>query len=347
VQLHTFPKYIIKIVLLTTLAAPTLLRAQESTKGPKRENGDIAVSAVTVIDGAYGSSQIATLSSQSGAQYNFVTSVPLGALNPDFTPDGARIFFGGSVPNGPDGVFSVFLDGGTPIQLRTDCITNPNCFGEGNPAVSPDGRELLIARAFGPVDNNGCLAFGGIYRLHIDGSHAKRVSDKFPPCTSDFEPHWSPDGHRIVFQHQDTSGLFSIWVMGRDGSHRHQITPIGMDVGDPDWSPDGRRIVFQSPADPADDQHPQQVYTIHPDGSHLVQITHYAIVPGLPIGTFGSRWSPDGQKLVFAHRDSSTTVGPDNVPHADLFVMNPDGSDVVQITFSPEKDNAPAWGVRR
>src|SRR5437868_4117848 len=135
--------------------------------------------------------------------------------------------------------------------------------------------------------------------------------------------------------------------MRKDGAQRHRITPSGIDVGDPDWSPDGKRIVFQSPADPGDDQHPQQVYTIHPDGTHLVQITHYAATSGLTIGTFGSRWSPDGQKVVFAHRDSTTTLGPDGVPHADLFVMNPDGTDVMQITFTPDKDNAPAWGPRR
>ena len=113
------------------------------------------------------------------------------------------------------------------------------------------------------------------------------------------------------------------------------------------WSPDGDRIVFQSPAEPADDQHPQQIYTIRPDGTYLRQITHYAVIPGFTIGTFGARWSPDGRKLVFADRDPNTTLGPDGQPHSDLFEMNPDGSDVVQITFTPEKDNDPAWGPRR
>jgi Tol biopolymer transport system component len=310
----------------------------------KPKNGRIAVSAVTVVDGAYGPSQIATVRKH-GAAYNFLTSSPNGAFNPDFSRDGGTIFFWGPVDNAPDGIFSVPVEGGTPTQLQTDCITNPNCLGEGSQAVSPDGRELLEGRALGPADPNGCLAFSGIYRLRIDGSHPIRVSET-APCTSDDEPRWSPDGHRIVFQHQDING-FSIWVMRRDGSIRHQITPAGMDVGNPDWSPDGDRIVFQSPAEPADDQHPQQVYTIHPDGTHLVQITHYAPVIGLTIGTFGSRWSPDGRKLVFAHRDATTTVGPDGLPHADLFVMNPDGSNVVQINFTPEKDNSPAWAPRR
>lgn len=314
--------------------------------GRKPENGGFAVSAVTVVDGAYATNQIATLP-ENGGPYKFLTNMPNGSFDPVFDRDGDKIFFWGPVENGPDGIYSVSADGGAVAQLQTDCITNPNCLGEGNPAISPNGRELLEARALGPIDENGCLAFGGIYLLRIDGSEPRQVSETDAPCTSDFEPRWSPDGLRIIFQHQDLTGLFSLWVMRRDGSHRHQITPVGMDIGNPDWSPGGDRIVFQSPAEPADDQTPQQIYTIHPDGTHLVQITQYEPVSGIIIGTFGPRWSPDGRQLVFAHRDATTTVGPDGQPHADLFVMNPDGSNVVQINFTPEKDNSPAWGPRR
>jgi hypothetical protein len=40
------------------------------------------------------------------------------------------------------------------------------------------------------------------------------------------------------------------------------------------------------------------------------------------------------------------TYGPDGLPHADIFEMNPDGSELVQINFTPEKDNNAAWGKR-
>jgi Tol biopolymer transport system component len=140
----------------------------------------------------------------------------------------------------------------------------------------------------------------------------------------------------------------TIWTMQRDGSDRRRLSPAGMNtVGDPSWSPDGQLITFQSPEEPDNDQHPQQIYTIHPDGTQFRQITHYAVIRGVTIATYGARWSPDGTRIVFAHRDPYTTIGPDGQPHADVFEMNPDGSDVVQITFSPEKDNGPAWGARR
>lgn len=314
-------------------------------RGP--QNGDLAVSATTVVDGDYGPPEIATLP-QDGGPYDFLTNLPDGGNDPVFDRDGNKIFFWGPVPNGPDGIYTVPAQGGRTRQLQTNCITDPNCLGEGNPAVSPDGRQLLEGRAYGPSDPNGCLAFGGIYLLRVDGSHARQASPTEPPCVSDFNPGWAPDGRWFTYQHQDLTGLFSLWVMRLgDPQSARQISAAGMDSGGADWSPDGRRIVFQSPAEPTDDQHPQQIYTIHPDGTHLRQITHYTLIVGVTIATYGARWSPDGKKLIFAHRDPTTTLGPDGQPHSDLFEMNPDGTEVVQITFSPEKDNGPAWGPRR
>jgi Tol biopolymer transport system component len=337
-------------VCLTGALAMTLqLFAQDNTTVPlathhKAKNGQIALEAVTIVNGAYGPFEIATVRKH-GPPYNFLTNFPNGAFNPDFTRDGLSILFGGTMGDAPDGIFSVPVDGGEITQIHTHCVRDQNCVGDSSPAVSPNGRELLTVRAYGPIDKNGCFAFIGIYKFRADGSHAKQIS-QISPCTGDFEPRWSPDGRRIVFQYFDLSGS-SLWMVDANGSHRHQITTDIVDIGQPDWSPDGKRIVFQSPEETPDDQNPQQVYTIHPNGTHIVQITHYAPVSGLLVKTNGARWSPDGRKIVFAHLDDKTTIGPDGLHHADLFVMNSDGRHVVQINRTPEKDNTPAWGPRR
>ena len=318
-------------------------RAAHGVVPSRHQNGPIALAAVTVVDGAYGPFEIATVRKH-GTPYRFLTHLASDALNPDFTPDGKRILFWSSPDNTGDAIFSVPVHGGAITQIQTGCGQPPSC-GDTNPAVSPDGRELLTVREQGPFDANGCLAFIGIFKFRIDGTHPRRISPTTSTCAGDLEPRWSPDGRRIVFQHPEDFGP-SLWVMNSDGSHRRRLTPAGMDVGAPDWSPDGQRIVFQSPDETPDDQTPQQLYTIHPDGSHLVQITHYPPVPGQVVKTNGARWSPDGRKLVFAHLDATTTIGPDGLHHADLFVSNPDGSDVQQINATLEKDNMPAWGPR-
>jgi Tol biopolymer transport system component len=307
----------------------------------------LALSASAVVNGAYVPFQIATMPNE-GGPYHYITSLPNDANDPDFTPDGATIVFWSFPSSGPDLIYSVPAAGGELTQIQTGCSNDPNCLGDDNPAVSPSGRELLTLRALAPFDNNGCPVFVGIYRFHLDGSHAKQLSPSgAPSCAGDYEPRWSPDGRRIVFQYQDGSGLSSLWIMNRDGSHRHQVTPAGLDIGNPHWSPDGRRFVFQSPAEAANDQTPQQIYTIRVDGTHLVQLTHYAPEAGITIKSYGTHWSPDGRKLVFAHVDSTTTIGPDGQHHADLFVMNPDGSEVVQIDFTPDRENSVAWGAQR
>ena len=346
------------VYLLATIALTIGLAAQDNPsqnnaaitddhdRGP--QNGPLAVSATTVVEEAYGAAEIATLPSD-GGPYHFLTSVgqiPNGALDPDFTPDGRKVFFWS--PGTPDSIYSVSARGGPITQIQTHCVDDPNCIGDDNPAISPNGEALLTLRGIGPFDENGCAVFVGIYRFRIDGSHARQISRPGPPCSGDWEPRWSPSGNQVVFQHNDPAGLLSIWIMDSDGSHRRQITPAGVNfAGSPSWSPDGERIAFQSPDETADDQNPQQLYTVHPDGSHLRQITHYAPVPGLIVKTVGARWSPDGKKIVFAHLDNTTTLGPDGLHHSDLFEMNPDGSDVVQVNFTPEKDNGPVWGARR
>jgi Tol biopolymer transport system component len=323
-----------------TAAAPN--RGAHGALLSGHQNGPIALAAVTVVDGAYGPFEIATVRKH-GTPYHFLTHLASDALNPDFTPDGKRILFWSPTDNAGDAVFSVPIHGGAIGQIQTGCGQNPDC-GDTNPAVSPDGRELLTVREQGPFDANGCLAFLGIFKFRIDGTHPRRISTT-PHCAADLEPRWSPDGQKIVFQHAEDFAL-SLWVMNSDGSQRRQLTPAGMDAGAPDWSPDGQRIVFQSPDETPDDQTPQQLYTIHPDGTQLVQITHYPPVPGLLVKTNGPRWSPDGHKLVFAHLGATTTIGPDGLHHADLFVSNPDGSTVKQINATLEKDNMPAWGPR-
>jgi hypothetical protein len=71
----------------------------------KPKNGGFAVSAVTIVDGAYATNQIGTLP-KNGGPYNFLTNLSNGAFDPTFTPDDTTIFFWGPVENGPDGIYT-------------------------------------------------------------------------------------------------------------------------------------------------------------------------------------------------------------------------------------------------
>ena len=113
------------VFLLANLAVTIGLAAQDNPSqnsvvltddhdhGP--QNGPLAVATVTVIDGGYGTFQLATLP-KDGGPYHFLTTVdtvPNGAHIPDFTPDGRNIFFGtfGDANRG-DYIISVPVEGG-------------------------------------------------------------------------------------------------------------------------------------------------------------------------------------------------------------------------------------------
>jgi len=74
-----------------------------------------------------------------------------------------------------------------------------------------------------------------------------------------------------------------------------------------------------------------EIYTINPDGTEIVRLTADSAEDSHP------SWSPDGRQIVFHRR----VVG-----HAQIFVMNADGSAQTRITeLSAVAFNGfPSWG---
>jgi Tol biopolymer transport system component len=150
-------------------------------------------------------------------------------------------------------------------------------------------------------------------------------------------------GGLILFENDavtasNPEGDSEIYVVRPNGTGLKQLTRNAGDDGDPSWSPDGKRIVFASTRDgvlfPGDDFPVGEIYVMRADGSNQTRITNDQADDYYP------EWSPDGRRIVFNSNRHDVYQR-----YLNIYTMDPDGSDVIRVTTSPEliDDWRPGW----
>jgi len=236
-------------------------------------------------------------------------------------------------------------------RLRLTDLGGP----EEDPAWSPDGRR--IAYTVGDAARQ-------ISVMDADGSGKHQLTDGTEPAGG---PTWSPDGRSIAYH----SGG-AIWVMRDDGTGVVRITQGPGDFG-PAWSPSGDRIAFANG---------DAIYTVRPDGTGRALFARHAMPPGTydPMPYLGLAWSPDGERIAASiggsiwiedgqseydltdaggalytqrvtwspdgHRLAFASYGGNLDDHGDIFVIDADGSGLIDILPGTSHDLSPAWSSR-
>ena len=190
-----------------------------------------------------------------------------------WTPDAKRLACDGFSETDPsrNGLYTIRASDGQGLR---QVVSNP--FGDVAPmAYAPNGRRLV----FISLDADGNTK--GLFVVHRDGTHQRQIAPAGVTCC---EGGWSPQGNQIVLARHVTPDVHSsLWVVHADGTGLHQVTadpafgcggpnddPNAGGCFDPRWSPDGTQIVFGN----GDDALGRNIYTVRPDGSDLVQVTH-------------------------------------------------------------------------
>jgi len=170
--------------------------------------------------------------------------------------------------------------------------------------------------------------FGELYVMNRNGHDQTRITFD---NVADYRARWSPDGTQIAFSTVGTSG--QIFLISANGTQQltgtGPLTETGAGAVAPDWSPDGKRIVFQTNPVRNGAFTYRDVFVINADGTGLTNLTHNSTYQdGRPA------WSPDGTRIAFqSNRDGNF----------EIYVMNPDGSNPVRLTFDDHSDGEPDW----
>ncbi len=269
-----------------------------------------------------------------GTDIRQVTHPPADAVDslngpPSVTPDGLTVIFDRSTPNAA-GIFLIHLDG----RAEHEVPAPGGVPGDGWPAVSPDGTQVAVARAWGKQDQYQDLKTG-LYVLRINGSHPRIVASLGYRADVGGAA-WSPDGKTLIFSARNNgpgtpsngSALFAVDV---GGSGLHRITPWDTQhqITDPVFSPDGSTILFR--LEPQGEDFGGDYYTMTRDGRSRRRLTDFG-----PDHTTGSAvWSPDGSMILFAD------TGIDG--RDDLYVMRADGTRIKRLTRTPQWESAATW----
>ncbi|MCL4376996.1 MAG: DUF5050 domain-containing protein [Actinobacteria bacterium] len=208
---------------------------------------------------------------------------------------------------GNEDIFSMNLDGSELTQLTNDPGTDQY------PAVSPDGKKIAYS-----ADVKGNWQ---IIVMDWDGKNKKQIT--FEPARHGF-PSWSFDGRYIFFE-MSVDNNWEIYRMNSDGTdiHRLTLTP-GIDNWHPSAHPFEYKVLFE-----VGSSGEGGINIIDYDGQNLKKISK-------PGGNYRvPKMSMDGKKIVF--------MGYSGNKKPDVYMIDSDGGNLVQLTDSPEGAGLPCF----
>jgi Tol biopolymer transport system component len=218
----------------------------------------------------------------------------------------------------------------------TNCKNKESC---QNPAFSTDGEEIIFTKFLNGYNEGP----SEIIRLSISDLKERIIvsGEEFLHINV---PGSSWKGSIITYASDDTdSGNEEIFVVNQLGNNKKQITIHNDDASfiEPTFSPDGLKIVFEKDICPIrnceeNDLDRGSIWIINTDGSGLKQLigdsnTDYRL----------PNWAPSGGKILFQRRSYPNSVEDD--PLWDIWTMDEDGSNHINITASPGYDTDASW----
>jgi dipeptidyl aminopeptidase/acylaminoacyl peptidase len=245
--------------------------------------------------------------------HRLITNQPGSSIDywPAFTADGRRIIFNRKTEGSKNwALFQVPVAGGTAQLL-----------------FERPGFEVTRANS-GAAGRVAFLVNGGVWTMREDGSEARQVPLKDILIAA--YPSFYPDGKSLALTDLGRNAIYRIDVASGIA------TPITNEsevlTGMSSVSPDGKSIAFAGQKNNGQgyNQNDNQIWLVDASGAART-------VEAKPASGRTPNWSPDGRRIAF----ESGRGSPDD--HYAVFIMNRDGSGLVQLTDYALNGNHPVW----
>lgn len=196
----------------------------------------------------------------------------------------------------PDSDIFVMDDDGSNIIQITDHAED-----DKKPRWSPNGKKIAFLRDVNP---SGTVHLN-TFIMDADGTNVRQLTNY---KGNDRGLAFSPDGKKLLVSSlSNTSGgpLLGLYSIDIETGDFQQISDFIID--DVDWSPDGMEIVFVNTDFNFSHRITENnIWMMNADGTNARPWTP-PIKPVRTVDRYGSRWSPNGQQILYAETDINVT----------------------------------------
>jgi Tol biopolymer transport system component/DNA-binding winged helix-turn-helix (wHTH) protein len=209
-----------------------------------------------------------------GSQRMQLTSAPMSAALPRWSPDGKRIAFMGKVPGRSWKIYIVPFDGGSPEPLTQDERD------EMDPTWSSDGNSVVFGESFDSSQPTH------IYAIDL----RTRSVSTLPGSDGLFSPRWSPDGRFIAALGPRASKMMLFDVKAQKWTQLLNAVVGGNHV----WSKDSKYVYILDTSSNAE----MKLYRVRIADHNLERVEDFMVPEGFA-GSIGA-WSvlaPDESPL--------------------------------------------------